>query len=163
VAKVNQVADARGFPYTVEFQRLGLNLNIQTVDAYAGGGINIDNDVDSDAVNSLLLQNTDPYYSRRTGGWPYRVFRLPRPGFSGQYFTGTSATGIDPLSTAPFQRTFGPFQNPNLSGTLDGDESGFTGFTQNTNPDSSSPIPTAIPDFLPYPQPAAVVAGVCDG
>ena len=156
VAKVNQAVDTRGFPWTVEFQRLGLNLNIQLVNAYAGGGINIDNDADSDAVNSLLLQNTDPYYSRRSGGAPYSVFR-----FHGQYFFG--GVGIDPLSTAPYQRTFGPFTNPNASVNLDGDETGFSGATQNTNPDSSTPIPTAQPDFLPYPVPGAVVTGVCDG
>ncbi|HET8947882.1 MAG TPA: thrombospondin type 3 repeat-containing protein, partial [Candidatus Polarisedimenticolia bacterium] len=156
VAKVNQASDARGFPYTVEFQRLGLNLNIQLNDAYAGGGINIDNDADSDAVNSLLGQNLDPYYARRSGGWPYGVFR-----FHGEYFVG--GAGIDALTTAPFQRTFGPFQNPNASGNLDGDETGFTGLTQNTNPDSSSPIPTAPPDYLPFPAPGAAPAGVCTG
>jgi hypothetical protein len=156
VAKVNQAADARGFPWTVEFQRLGFNLNIQLVNAYAGGGVNIDNDIDSDAVNSLLLQNTDPYYSRRGGGAPYMVFR-----FHGQYFY--SGVGIDPLSTAPYQRTFGPFQNFNASPTLDGDETGFSGATQNTNPDSSSPIPTALPDYLPFPLPGVALAGVCDG
>ncbi|HYV17475.1 MAG TPA: thrombospondin type 3 repeat-containing protein [Verrucomicrobiae bacterium] len=155
VAKVNQASDARGFPYTVEFQRLGLNLNIQLFDAYAGGGINIDNDADSDAVNSLLGQAIDPYYARRSGGWPYGVFR-----FHGEYFPGV---GIDPATIVPFQRTFGPFQNPNASGGLDGDESGFTGLTQNTNPDSTSPIPIAPPEHLAFPAPGATLSGVCTG
>jgi hypothetical protein len=158
VAKVNQAADARGFPYTVEFQRFGMNLNIQLVDGYAGGGVNIDNDADQDAANSLLGQHTDDYYMRRSGGWPFGVFR-----FAGQYFTGTGAVGIDPLSVSPYQRTFGPFQNPDNSVGFSGDETGFTGLTQNTNPDSASPIPEARPDFLPFPRPGAVLAGLCDG
>ena len=155
VAKVNQLVDSRGFPWTVEFQRLGLNLNIQTYDGYAGGGINIDNDVDFDGGNSLLVQPTDTYYTRRQGGWPNGMFR-----FAANYF---NSNGIDPASVVPRQRTFGPFQNPNNSANFDGDESGFTGFTQDTNPNSSNPIPTAEPDFLPFPLPAAILAGVCDG
>ena len=154
VAKVNQAADARDFPWTVEFQRLGMNANLQIVDGYAGGGINIDNDADNDGSNSLLSGHSDVYYARRNGGWPYGTFR-----FASQYFNGP---GIDPANFPPRQRTFGPFTNPNGSGTLDGDETGFTGFTEDTNPDSTSPIPTATPDFLPYPQPGAAVVGVCD-
>jgi hypothetical protein len=156
VAKVNQAADARGFPYTVEFQRLGLNLNIQLVDGYASGGVNIDNDADQDSTNSLLAQHTDDYYMRRLGGWPFGVFR-----FSGQYFA--NGTGIDPASTSPYQRTFGPFTNPDGSPGLNGDETGFTGLTQNTNPDSASPIPEARPEFLSFPRPGAVAVGVCTG
>jgi hypothetical protein len=157
VAKVNQAADPRGFAYTVEFQRLGLNIDIQIVDQYASGGINVDNDVDNDGTNSLLVQNTDTYYMRKFGGWPSGVFR-----FSGQYF-GPSDGGIDPMSIAPHQRTFGPFTNDNGSIGFDGDETGFTGWTQNHNPDSSNPIPTAIPDLLPYPLPGVITPGVCDG
>jgi hypothetical protein len=155
VAKVNQADDARGFPYTVEFQRFAYNENIQLYDGYAGGGVNIDNDVDNDSANSLLGQQMDQYYTRRTGGWPYGMFRD-----AGQYFPGD---GIDPASTAPFQRTFGPFNNPNGSPILDGDETGFSGATQNSNQDSRTPIPTTIPDFLAYPVPGAPVIGVCDG
>jgi hypothetical protein len=155
IAKVNQNNDARGFAYTVEFQRLGFNENIQTLDGYAGGGVNIDNNADSDNVNSLLSQQLDQYYTRRTGGWPYGVFRD-----AGQYFPGA---GIDPTTSAPHQRTFGPFQNPNGLSGFDGDESGFTGFTANNNPQSLSPIPTTEPDFLAYPLPNAPVAGICDG
>ena len=158
VAKVNQNNDARGFAYTVEFQRLAFNENIQLLNAYAGGGVNIDNNVDSDNTNSLLAQQLDQYYTRRTGGWPYGVFRD-----GGQYFNnGDAVTGIDPSSTAPHQRTFGPFTNTNGL-PFDGDETGFSGFTQNNNPASSSPIPTTEPDFLAYPLPGAPVAGICDG
>jgi hypothetical protein len=156
VAKVNQNPDARGFAYTVEFQRLGYNETIQTFDGYAGGGVNIDNDVDVDATNSLLQQQVDQYYTRRTGGWPYGVFRD-----AGEYFNGA---GIDPTTTAPHQRTFGPFTNPNNSVNLDGDETGFSGTTPpGTNPSSASPIPTANPDYLPYQVPGAPAVGVCDG
>jgi hypothetical protein len=155
LAKVNQNSDARGFGYTVEFQRLGFNENIQTIDGYAGGGVNIDNNVDSDNTNSLLGQRLDQYYARKAGGWPYGVFRD-----AGQYFNGP---GIVPFGTSPYQRTFGPFQNPNSSANLDGDESGFTGWTPNTNPNSTSPIPTAPPAYLPYPVPGAPRMGICDG
>ncbi len=155
IAKVNQSDDGRGFAYMVEFQRLGFNENIQLLNGYAGGGINIDNNVDDDGGNSLLGQHLDQYYARRSGGWPYVVFRD-----AGQYFPGN---GINPSSTAPYQRTFGPFTNPNFSPGLDGDETGFTGLTANNNPNSSSPIPTAEPDFLAYPVPGAPLPGICDG
>jgi hypothetical protein len=156
IAKVNQNNDARGFAYVVEFQRLGLNENYQTIDGYAGGGIMIDNDADSDNASSLLGQTMDTYYTRRSGGWPTVVFRD-----SGFYFSGFD--GIYPYSSTPSQRTFGPFTNPNGSPNLDGDETGFSGFTTNVNPNSTSPIPTALPDFLPYPQPGEPLPGVCDG
>jgi hypothetical protein len=155
IAKVNQANDARGFAYTVEFQRFGMNENLQYPSAYMGGGVNIDNDIDSDNANSLLAQQMDAYYTRRTGGWPNGMFRD-----HGEYFVG--GVGVDPLSTAPFQRTFGPFTDGDLT-PFNGNETGFSAFTQNTNPDSSSPIPTAIPDFLAYPVPGAPNIGVCDG
>jgi hypothetical protein len=155
IAKVNQLPDARNFQYTVEFQRLGYNETIQTFDGYAGGGVDIDNDIDVDATGSLLGQQVDQYYTRRTGGWPYGVFRD-----AGEYFNGP---GINPHTTLPHQRTFGPFTNPNGSPTLDGDETGFTGATDNSNPNSLNPIPTAIADYLPYPVPGAPAVGVCDG
>ena len=156
IAKVNQNNDSRGFPYVVEFQRLGLNENYQTADGYAGGGIMIDNDANSDNAASLLGELMDTYYTRRSGGWPTVVFRD-----SGFYFQPID--GINPTSSVPRQRTFGPFTNPDNSPGLDGDETGFSGFTTNTNPNSLSPIPTAIPDFLPYPVPGAPLPGVCDG
>jgi hypothetical protein len=154
VAKVNQAADPRGFPYTVEFQRLGFNLNIQLFDGYAGGGVNIDNNADSDNENSLLGQQLDQYYMRLKGGWPYGLFR-----FAGQYFGGP---GITPVTTSPHQRTFGDFQNPNGVPIFDGDESGYTGCPP-PNPNSGCPIPAAIPDYLPYPLSNALLTGVCDG
>ncbi|MEK7799736.1 MAG: thrombospondin type 3 repeat-containing protein, partial [Acidobacteriota bacterium] len=160
VAKVNQLADARGFSYGVEFQRFGANLNLQVTNAaYFGGGINFDNNVDLDSVNCFLCQQVDTYYTRRAGGWPYNVFALSS---SNQYFD--TGEGIDPASTVPFQRTFGPFSDGNAGTPFDGGgESGFSGFTQNTNPDSSSPIPQAPPDFLKFPLPGAPVPGVCTG
>jgi Thrombospondin type 3 repeat len=156
IAKVNQNNDARGFPYVVEFQRLGLNENYQTYDGYAGGGIMIDNDVNSDNTASLLGETMDAYYTRRSGGWPTVVSRD-----SGFYFQ--PGDGISPASSMPRQRTFGPFTNPNNSINLDGDETGFSGFTTNVNPTSSSPIPTASPEWLPFPQPGEPLPGVCDG
>jgi hypothetical protein len=154
IAKVNQLPDARGFQYTVEFQRFGFNENIQTMDGYAGGGINIDNDADSDNTNSLLNQEMDAYYTRRTGGWPYALFRD-----TGQYFNGP---GVDPTTFSPFQRTFGPWVDVAPIGTPSSGDTGFSGFTSNQNPASASPIPLARPDFLPYPLPTAPAIGVCD-
>jgi hypothetical protein len=156
IAKVNQNSDVRGFPYVVEFQRLGLNENYQTIDGYAGGGIMIDNDADSDSIASLLGETMDVYYTRRSGGWPTDVFRD-----TGWYFTATD--GINPKTPSPRQRTFGPFTNPDNSPVFNGDETGFSGFTTNHTPGSGSPIPTAKPDFLAYPIPNAAVPGVCDG
>ncbi|HZN04650.1 MAG TPA: thrombospondin type 3 repeat-containing protein, partial [Candidatus Polarisedimenticolia bacterium] len=149
VAKVNQALDARGFPYTVEFQRLGLNLNIQLADGYAGGGINVDNDVDDDGGNSLLGQRMDQYYSRTLGGWPQGLFRFNADDFPGD--------GVRPTTVLPSQRTFGPFQNPDNSPGFNGDESGYTGYVL------PNPIPTAPPELLPYPLPGAVLAGTCTG
>ena len=64
IAKVHQTADARGFPYSVEFQRLALNFDHQTYDDYAGGMVNFDSDIDSDARNCLLCQ----FFYPRFGG-----------------------------------------------------------------------------------------------
>src|SRR5262245_4542160 len=96
----------------------------------------------------------DAYYTRRTGGWPYSVFRD-----AGQYFNGP---GIDHNHNVPNQRTFGPFVDLAPVGTLSLNDSGFSAFTVNTNPDSGSPIPTAKADFLPYPVPTAPAIGVCE-
>jgi len=155
IAKVNQANDARGFPYVVEFQRLGYNVNIQNFDGYAGGGVNIDNNIDSDNANTLLGQEMNAYTTRRSGGWAEGLFRD-----AGQYFPGV---GIDQGTTAPFQRTFGPFVDAGVLGTIDAGDTGFSGYTANANPSSSSPIPTAKPDYLSYPVPSAVAIGVCDG
>src|SRR5262249_29175124 len=72
VAKVHQINDSRGFPYTVEFQRLGMNLNHQTPDGFAGGFVNLDSDIDSDERNCLLCQPFAP----RFGGAYYVLARL---------------------------------------------------------------------------------------
>ncbi len=151
VAKVHQTPDARGFPYTVEFQRLAFNMNVQTPDDSAGGFINLDSDIDTDNNNCLLCQKV---FYPRSGGVYYNVARFI-----------TYTYGMDPLGyDVVKQRTFGPLVDPDnsvaASRTVTGDESGFSGFTQNTNINSTSPIPTAPPDFLPYPVPGAPV--VCN-
>jgi hypothetical protein len=143
IAKVHQTTDARGFPYTVEFQRLAMNFNHQTLDGYAGGQINLDSDVDSDDRNCLLCQVFYP----RFGGAYYGVARF-----------NTYDYGVDPVGIGEVkQRTFGPRVDPDNSiastGTVTGDESGFSGFVDYSNPNSSNPIPTAPPDLLPYPIP----------
>ncbi|HUD71135.1 MAG TPA: thrombospondin type 3 repeat-containing protein, partial [Dongiaceae bacterium] len=152
IAKVHQTADSRGLPYTVEFQRLAMNLDHQTVDAYAGGMINLDSDVDSDDRNCLFCQVFYP----RFGGAYYGVARF-----------NTYSYGVSPVNNSEVrQRTFGPRVDPNNSiagGTVTGDETGFSGFTMNSNPSSSSPIPTAPPDMLPYPVPGASLPLAGDG
>ena len=144
LAKVNQNPDARGFAYNVEFQRLAFNENIQFADGYAGGGVDIDNNIDNDNGNSLLGQELDAYYARRAGGWAYGVFRD-----SAMYFDGP---GIGPTTTDPFQRTFGPFVDGPVVGVVDSGDSGFAG-----------PLLTAPPDRLPYQMPGSPPVGVCDG
>src|SRR3989442_10308957 len=57
IAQVNQLPDARGFPYTVEFQRLAVNVNIQTQDRYAGGVVNFDTNPENDDTNRLPYQS----------------------------------------------------------------------------------------------------------
>ncbi len=142
VAKVHQVPDSRNFPYSVEFQRLGFNLNMQTRD-YAGGNINLDSDIDSDAANCLLCQYI--YGVRFPSIYETAVFNLYE-------------NGVDPQSVMP-QRTFGPMVDPDGSfaqnRVIDGDESGFTALTTNANPNSSSPIPVGKPDFTSFPRPGA--------
>ena len=142
IAKVNQKNDVRNFPYTVEFQRLGINVNIQTAD-YAGADVDFDSDVDNDEANCLLCE----YFYYRFGDI-YTLVSLNAYNY-----------GIDPQSNTP-QRTFGPLTDPDNSvalspHTVTGDETGFTGFTDNTNVHSSSPIPVAPPDFRPFPSPGA--------
>jgi hypothetical protein len=146
VQKVNQLPDARGFDYTVEFQRMGFNMNIQT-GQYAGGGADLDNNIDEDLRNSLF----PPYLYVPRWADIYSVvnfnsYENPIPLQGG--------TGVP-------QRTFGPTVDPNGSLTggnpqVSGDETGFTGFTDNTNAFSSSPIPVnPNADFVPFPQPGA--------
>ncbi len=144
IAKVNQKNDTRGFPYSVEFQRFGFNLNIQTAEyGGAGGDVDLDNDVEDDFKNCFLCQY---FYSRFPDIYSIAVFQ--------QY-----EYGIYPGSSVA-QHTFGPTEDPNGSlaqKQFTGDETGFTGFTENHNTQSSSPIPTASPDYLPYPIPGAPV------
>jgi hypothetical protein len=192
IAQVNQGTDNRGFPYLVEFQRWGLNQNIQTLDGYAGGGFTIDNNVDSDNTVCLLCAQIDQYYTRRLGGFDKAVFRL-----AGQYFNGA---GINPgVIVAPFARTFGPFRDRGTAGVIDPADSGFAGATNGVNfstpgtcdtgvtnlctspPDrvgdpctadadcDSGNIQEAGPDYLKYPLdnpvvgPPTPVPGTCDG
>jgi len=142
IAKVNQKPDTRGFPYSVEFQRLGFNLNIQT--AYyggAGGDVDLDNDVEDDSKNCFICQY---FYSRFPDIYSVAVFQ--------QY-----SYGIYPGSSVP-QHTFGPTTDPDGSlaqKNINGDETGFTAFTENHNSESTTPIPVAAPDYLPYPVPGA--------
>ncbi|PYT15818.1 MAG: hypothetical protein DMF51_06015 [Acidobacteria bacterium] len=98
VAKVHQVPDTRNFPYTVEFQRLGFNLNMQTRD-YAGGNINLDNDIDNDEANCLLCQYI--YGIRFPSIYETAVFNLYE-------------NGVDPKSDMP-QRSFGPLTDTDFS------------------------------------------------
>jgi hypothetical protein len=142
IAKVNQQNDARGFPYTVEFQRLGINLNMRFADGYseryAGGGINIDNDVEDDDVNSILGQPTDQYAARRFGGWPNSLFQFPGKYFR-QYvsYYGTVRDFYVPTSA---ERRFGSLNNPDAIPlpAITGDETGFTGRT--AAPFSAEPL-----------------------
>jgi hypothetical protein len=153
IAKVHQVADARGFPYTVEFQRFGMNMNHQTADGNTGGNVNLDNNIEDDSGNCLLCQEFDPKY----GGINYQIANFH------------TDVGVNPTNVADInQRTFGPRIDPDNSTVggnpfASGDETGFSGFTQNTNPASSSPIPTAPPDMLPYPLPTAPTILASDG
>ena len=154
IAKVHQLGDARGFPYNVEFQRIAMNMNHQTRDNFAGGFLNLDSDIDSDDRNCLLCQTI--YF--RFGGAYYDVARF------NTYYYGVGPAGKGDVK----QRTFGPLSDPDgsvagTSKTVTGDETGFSGFTQNTNPTSTSPIPTAPPDLLPYPVPTGPLPLAADG
>ncbi len=154
VAKVHQAPDSQGFPFTVEFQRLAMNLNDEIFEGgYAGMGINVDNDLDTDSTNSFFGQEVDSYYLRY-GGWPYRLFNMVYQDF-GYY-------GIYPGSTFPHQRTFGPFNDPNGGTPFDG--GGETGFSASISvPTRTSPIPLAEPDYQKFPSPGSPVPGVCTG
>ncbi len=143
IAKVHQLNDSRGLPYSAEFQRFGLNMMMQTRDSSTGGTFNVDNNVDDDTGNCLLCQEFDIFY----GGTDYNVARFINTG---------EGVGTDPLNQGLRQRTFGPLMDPDGSVSsqgknLTGDESGFTAFTTNDNSNSFSPIPTAKPELLPYP------------
>src|SRR5207249_4110349 len=112
--------------------------------------------VDSDSGNCLLCQE----FSFTYGGVDYMLGRF-----------NNTTTGTYPTSAGLRQRTFGPLTDPDNSipgtsstaGFVSGDETGFTGFTQNSNPHSGSPLPTAPPDLLPYPAPGAPIVRASDG
>ncbi|HEU4403032.1 MAG TPA: thrombospondin type 3 repeat-containing protein, partial [Candidatus Polarisedimenticolia bacterium] len=153
VAKVHQTLDARGLPFTAEFQRFALNIEYQFQSYYTGGGFDLVNNMDTYSNNCLLCQEF-------SFGWVFDYgLGTVTPGSYGS--NPTNPGGI-------LQRTFGPTTDPDASITtgnksLTGDETGFTAFTQNSNADSSSPIPTAGPDMLPYPLPVAPVIRVPGG
>ena len=166
VSKVHQLPDARGFDYTVEFQRLGFNMNIQTA-AYAGAGADLDSNIDEDLRNTLL-----PFYLY-TPRWAdvYSVVNINS--YENPIPDQDPKTGA--IIGAP-QRTFGPTIDPNgslqLTGTnkhVSGDEVGFTAFTDNSNTITSSPIPVnPNGDYVPFPHPSrpdAIVPlpGICVG
>ncbi|PYT34331.1 MAG: hypothetical protein DMF52_13065 [Acidobacteria bacterium] len=142
IAKVHQLADSRGLPYSQEFQRVGFNLNIQTENDVTGGNFNVDNNVDDDTGVCLMCQEFDLAY----GGTDYQV----------GMFKASGGVGFDSSQTNR-TFTFGPTIDPEGSVTsnkrVTGDESGFTGFIFVQN--RTSPIPTAPADLLPYPQSTA--------
>jgi thrombospondin type 3 repeat protein len=166
IAKINQLPDARGFNYGVEFQRLAFNLNDEIINGgYAGAGANIDNNIDSDSSDSLLGQQVDTYYLRTAGGWPYGTLFIFN---ASQAFNGE---GIDPQSTVPRQRTFGPFSDPNGGGPFNGGgETGFGGIISIPGRCPTPPGPpcniqmTDDPDFTKFPQqPGTPTPGICVG
>jgi hypothetical protein len=155
IAKVHQTNDTRGLPYTVEFQRLAFNLNIQTY-YYAGGGLDFDNDIDSDAANCLLCNYFYP------NGRFEDIYELAQ--FNN--YTGAIYTGVygDP------PHTFGDTVDPDGSTTLapaqrfvGGDETGFTGFAAIPTNYNTSPFPVGDPDLTPFPRAVSAAGGVCKG
>ncbi len=155
IAKVHQTNDSRGLPYTVEFQRLAFNLNIQTY-YYAGGGLDFDNDIDSDAANCLLCNYFYP------NGRFSDIYELAQ--FNN--YTGSIYTGVygDP------PHTFGDTLDPDGSTLLapaqrfvSGDETGFTGFSTLPTNYTTSPFPVGEPDLTPFPRALSTAGGVCKG
>jgi Thrombospondin type 3 repeat len=148
IAKVHQANDSRGLPFSAEFQRFGMNMEMQTQDEATGANVNIDNNVEDDSGNCILCQE----FTFQYGGIDYQIARINNTG------VGTYPGSV--LNGGLRQRTFGPTQDPDgsiSSGSkfVDGDETGFTGFTQGSNTHSQSPIPVSSPDLIPYPVPTA--------
>jgi hypothetical protein len=149
IQKVHQVPDERGFPFTVEFQRVGFNMNIQTVE-YSGGHLDIDNDIDSDEKNCLMCN------------YIYLNFRFSDIYQAAQFNSYYDPINADPEVSGASQRTFGILEDPDGSCadaqncTITGDEVGFQGVTP-------TPIQVAFPDFRPFPDPGAPDVGVCLG
>ena len=75
IQKVHQGTDSNGFPYTVEFQRLGYNTTVQ-FDGSTTFITDIDNDIDDPAPNVLMGENL------RGDGISYYLTRLLGPGRS---------------------------------------------------------------------------------
>ncbi len=154
IAKVHQIPDSRGFPWGVEFQRLGYNMEDETGGsgygaAFAGGSLDIDSDIDSDVRNCLICQYTylprfpDPYALASLSIYGSSIY--PSNIYNGTYYN----TGM---------RSFGPTVDPNGSLTnkkVSGDETGFTGFPGAVGSYRFSPIPVQGPDFRPFPDPNA--------
>jgi hypothetical protein len=147
IQKVHQGLDAGGFPFTVEFQRLGYNATVQ-FDADATLFTDIDNNVDNDYPNVLMGEPL------RGDGLSYYLARLLGP--VDPYYTQTSYNQV----------TFGPTTDPDnsLNGappTLTGDETGFPGIDNaSTNPYAVKPkIPVAPTNLRPFPGPNEVHAG----
>jgi subtilase family protein/thrombospondin type 3 repeat protein len=147
IQKVRQGNDANGFPFTVEFQRIGYNATVQ-FDYNTTFFTDIDNNVDNPTPNVLLGEPL------RGDGLSYYVTNLIGP--------------VDPFYTVSSynQLTFGPTTDPDGSlsaGTpaLSGDETGFPGFdAASTNPYAVKPkIPTAPVNLRPFPGPNEVHAG----
>jgi subtilase family protein/thrombospondin type 3 repeat protein len=140
IDKVHQKPDARGFDYGVEFQRLGVNVELQTA-GYSGGSIDIDTNIDSDERNCLLCS----YFYQRFPD-PYGIISFDR--YATQIYYTTSAF-----------RTFGPLKDPNGSfaanSKIDGDETGFTGIptTLDAYHYKTRPMHLASPDLRPFPDP----------
>ncbi|HEU4400496.1 MAG TPA: thrombospondin type 3 repeat-containing protein [Candidatus Polarisedimenticolia bacterium] len=110
ISKVHQVPDSRGFPYTVEFQRLAFNGNFQTY-YYAGGGVDFDNDIDSDKYNCLLCNYFYPG-GRFPDIYSVAVFNeYTNPIYTGPYGTPPHTFGntVDPDKSIG-SRTFGTCQ-----------------------------------------------------
>jgi hypothetical protein len=143
VQKVNQGPDSNGFPFTVEFQRMAFNVNIQgrgyggsTYELHQEFNITVDADldVDEDFLKCLLCV-------------PY-VY-----GF-GQF--NPFDNGVYPGGNIP-PRTFGYLDDYDGSWTgaasISGDETGFTGLTA-TEPfgAAANPIRVGAPDFLAFPR-----------
>jgi len=145
IQKVHQGNDSSGFPYTVEFQRLGYNTTVQ-FDGSTTFITDIDNDIDDPVPNVLMGENL------RGDGISYYLTRLLGP--------------VDPYYSTFYynQLTFGPTTDPDnslSSSVLSGDETGFPGFdSASTNPYAVKPkIPVAPINLRPFSGPNEVHVG----
>jgi subtilase family protein/thrombospondin type 3 repeat protein len=148
IQKVHQGNDANGFPFTVEFQRLGYNSTVQ-FDGSTSLITDIDNNIDNPHPNVLMGE------ALRGDGISYYLSRLVGP--------------VDPVYTLTSynQQTFGPTTDPDNSlasptFNITGDETGFPGFdSASTNPYAVKPkIPVAPTNLRPFPGPNEVHVGI---